>query len=116
MLKTVSTFALSMFSIFSYAASWTNGDQTVKDIVWAPDQHGFYVENEQFHDPERCRWSSKESLYLFSSNFEVTQPQAVERLFSLILESQSSGKSLAVLVDGCVGQHPKIVGLKLSAV
>ncbi|KJY75213.1 hypothetical protein [Vibrio nigripulchritudo] len=114
MLKTVVAFTLSIFSISSYAASWTNGDQTVKDIVWAPDQHGFYVENAQFHDPDRCRWSSKESMYLFSSNFEVTQPQTVERLFTMILDSQSTGKSLSVLVDGCVGQHPKIIGLKLN--
>ncbi|CCN97772.1 hypothetical protein [Vibrio nigripulchritudo] len=114
MLRTVFVCVLSTYSFMSLAASWTNGGQSVKDIIWTPDQHGFYVEDGQFHDPERCRWSSKESLYLFSSSFEETQPQTADRLFSMILESQTTGKTLAVLVDGCVGQHPKIVGLKLS--
>jgi hypothetical protein len=96
------------------AATWTNGEQLVSATIWRPGYHGFYVTAANFHDPQGCRTSSAESLYLFDPAFEAAEQKTVDRLYSMILTAQTSGKKLHVFVDGCVNQYPRITGLQVN--
>ncbi|WP_141229434.1 hypothetical protein [Cellvibrio mixtus] len=96
------------------AATWTNGNQAVDATIWRPGYHGFYVTQQNFHDPEGCSTSPTQYLYLFDPAFESSDPKTVDRLYSMILTAQSTGKKLNVFVDGCLGVFPKITGLQLN--
>jgi len=98
----------------SFAAQWTNGNQSVKAVIWRTNYHGFYVDSNNFHDPQGCGTSSTESMYLFSKDFEDSNIKLTDRLYSMILTASSTQKKLHVWVDGCVGQYPKIIGLQLN--
>lgn len=95
-------------------AEWTNGNQAVEATIWRTGYHGFYVTSSNYHDPEGCTTTKNGNMYLFSPEFEISNEKLTDRLFSIILTAQTSGKKLHVFVEGCVGQYPKITGLQLN--
>ena len=113
-LKYLSILILLFVQQSSFAAQWTNGKQTVTSVIWRTNYHGFYVDSNNFHDPQGCRTNSTENLYLFSKDFEDSNVKLTDRLYSMILTASTTQKKLHVWVDGCVGQYPKIIGLQLN--
>jgi hypothetical protein len=112
--KILIVIVLSCVSSLASAAAWTNGEQVVDATIWRPGYHGFYVTAANFHDPQACRTASAENIYLFDPAFEASEEKTTDRLFSMVLTAQASGKKLHVFVDGCVGQYPKITGLQMN--
>lgn len=105
---------LMCLSSLACAASWTNGNQMVDATIWRPGYHGFYTTAQNFHDAEGCNPAQNQYMYLFDPTFESTDPKTVDRLYSMILTAQSTGKKLHVFVDGCLNGFPKITGLQLN--
>ena len=101
-------------SNLAVAATWTNGNQVVDATIWRPGYHGFYVSAQNFHDPEGCNATPTQYMYLFDPAFESSDSKTVDRLYSMILTAQSTGKKMHVFVDGCLGGFPKITGLELD--
>ena len=108
------TVVFTCITSLADASSWTNGEQLVDATIWRPGYHGFYVKTANFHDPQGCRTNSSQNMYLFDLAFEAAEEKTVDRLYSMILTAQTTGKKLHVFVDGCVGQFPRITGLQVN--
>ena len=103
-----------LYTAVAQGANWTNGNQLVDATIWRPGYHGFYVKAENYHDPEGCSKSGLRNLYLFDPSFDATDSKTIDRLYSMILTAQTSGKKLHVFVDGCISGAPRISGLQMN--
>jgi len=108
MKRLIALLVASLVAAQSSAAVWTNGSQTVANIIWVPGAQGFYAG--AFHDPENCGGTAQR-LYLFDPAMEE---KTVDRLYAMILTAAAMGKPLHVWVEGCIGSVPKVKGLQLN--
>jgi len=108
MKKTLCLLGL-LLSPTAFAATWTNGTQVVENIIWKPGYHGFYTSSSAFHDPESCGGGSR--LYLIDPALDE---KTVDRLYAMLLAAWSTGKTVYVWTDGCIGGMPKFTGLQIN--
>lgn len=92
-------------------ASWTDGNQVIRAVIWKPGYHGFYVESSIFHDPNPSPCGSPSPLYLMDSSLSEKE---TDRLYSMMLTAVSTGKRLHVWVNGCQSGYPTFSGLQVN--
>jgi hypothetical protein len=105
---------LVIISSASTAGQWT-GRVSISNIIWKPSSHGFYVHSPLI-DPEGCdaAGNSENRLYLLDSDLENQEPEAIERLFSMLLDAKINERTVNVWVEGCDGLKPIFSGLQLN--
>lgn len=109
MKKILGLILLSCLSSTAIAATWTNGNIEVKNIIWRPTIKGFYVSSSLFHDPQNC--GGTDNLYRID---EALDDNAKNQLLSILMNAQATNSKLNVWVDGCIGTRPKMTGLQLN--
>ena len=100
---------LITFSLPSFCASWSNGSQTVNNIIWRPGYKGFYVPPSTYQDVNNC--GDTTNLYVVDTTLSEKE---IDRLYSIILTAFTTGKKLHLWLDGCQGKIPKFTGLQIN--
>ena len=114
-LKTILSLLILFISCSAIAAGrWTHGNVKIKNIIWIPGHHGFYVEPSTFDNPDNCiPESGSDNLYRFSAETEA-DTKTTDRLFILITTAIVSQSNVTVFVDGCIGGTPRVTGIQLN--
>lgn len=111
--KCVFVLLLAGICLSATAEKWTNGNLLVKNIIWRPGYHGFYVEHTTYHDPDNCSTGPKQYLYVFDAATEA-DAKTMDRLFTLLTTAMVSNKRIHAFVKGCRGGFPVVTGLQLN--
>ena len=98
-----------LISPLCLSATWINGNVVVNNIIWKPNYKGFYAKQGTFHNPDNCTDTSR--LYVIDDSVSDAE---MDRLLSILLTAQTTGKRINVWVDGCRGAYAKFTGVQIN--
>ena len=100
------TFILTQLFSFQANAAWVNFGWAVPKEIQAHENGSVYVVfNKEHVNPHGC---DKDASYRIPKTSEN-----IDRMVQFLLFSMERGKKVTISINGCEGQHPKVVSVRL---